>query len=474
MGQYLNPIQQMSAGGLVAIGPVLESVLKTATISSEPDCPSFAPMPLLTTPFVKVSVSAVHVSDTAKLVEGLAALNRADNSVEVYREDNGETILATCGEVHLQRCVKDLEDLYARVPVSVSEPILSFRETVVETARCKSVQDTTPNQRCVVTVKALALPEDFVKFLEANEATIGQLFDYNSKPELQDIQTFKGMFEAALQEMLPNLRALLVEHLLAFGPKRSGPNVLVYQSSIEGLFSRKHADEEPEEETSDSASLASDMSESNLSSALVGGFDLATAHGPLCSEPLRGVCFIIEEVKISGIGSLSDPYGPFHGQVISTTRDACRLAMMKNSPRLIEGVYICSIQAPQDQIGKIYSFLHRRRGTIIEEEPQDSTDTLFIQAYLPVPESFGISDELWRITAGSALPQISFSHWEVMKEDPLEAVRTQEELEEFGTQPALENTPKRYIAKVRRRKGLPTGELLVKHADKQRTLGKNK
>jgi len=477
MGQYLHPVHYMPAGGIVAIGPVKDTVLKTATISSEPDCPSLAPMPLLTSPFVKVSVSATQISDTAKVLEGLAALDKADNSVEVYSEENGETILATCGEVHLQRCIKDLEDLYARCPVVVSEPILSFRETVTETWRSTSVQDITPNQRATITLKALALPEAAVKFLESNERTIYKLTEYSSNLGLEEIAAFKAQFAATLQELPESVQELIKEHTLAFGPKRIGPNVLVYQTPTEGsgLFNRKPVvEEDGEAETSDSASLASDMNETTLVSALVGGFDLASIHGPLCNEPLRGVCFIIEDVKILGPDGLTDTYGPFHGQVISTTKDACRNAVMKNSPRLIEGVYTCSIQSPQSEIGKIYSFLHRRRGTIVEEEPQDSTDTLFIQAFLPVPESFRISDELWQITAGAALPQLSFSHWQVLDEDPLEVQRTQEELEEFGDQPLLENTAKKYINNVRRRKGLPTRELLIKHGEKQRTLGKNK
>lgn len=39
--------------------------------------------------------------------------------------------MVTAGEVHLQRCVDDLQERYARVPVSISDPIVPFRETII-------------------------------------------------------------------------------------------------------------------------------------------------------------------------------------------------------------------------------------------------------------------------------------------------------------------------------------------------------
>lgn len=44
----------------------------------------------------------------------------------------GEYILSTCGEVHLERCVKDLNDDFCPgVGFSVSAPIIEFRETIL-------------------------------------------------------------------------------------------------------------------------------------------------------------------------------------------------------------------------------------------------------------------------------------------------------------------------------------------------------
>ena len=61
------------------------------------------------------------------MLSGLKKLNRSDPSVDVYAEENGDLILNTCGQVHLEKCIVDLETIYCKVPVKTSEPIITFR-----------------------------------------------------------------------------------------------------------------------------------------------------------------------------------------------------------------------------------------------------------------------------------------------------------------------------------------------------------
>jgi len=44
--------------------------------------------------------------------------------------ESGEHIVAGAGELHLEVCLKDLEQDHAGVPLKLSEPVVSFRETV--------------------------------------------------------------------------------------------------------------------------------------------------------------------------------------------------------------------------------------------------------------------------------------------------------------------------------------------------------
>lgn len=61
-----------------------------------------------------------------------------------------------------------------------------------------------------------------------------------------------------------------------------------------------------------------------------------------------------------------------------------------------------------------------------------------------------------------------------MDVDPFWEPRTEEEYAHFGEKSDVENRARKYMNNVRRRKGLAVDEKIVEHAEKQRTLTKNK
>lgn len=471
MGQYLIPVQSALPGTIVGIGGLQSIILKTATLSTQANHPSFFPICSKSSPIVKVSIQPKHLYDMPVLVNGLKLLDRSDSSVDYYMQDNGEHILVACGEVHLQRCVKDLEDTFAKVPITISEPLVSFRETVMEGG--KAFSSTTANKRVQIIVTAYPLPESLIEFLESNFEILKNIFTSRNTQTLE-----KKIFISSLAENLTTcdnkLKDIILNYLIGFGPKRVGCNLLAYM----GCGGFNDVDHEADIIETDLQSENSSTNTSKISNhdidikeTLRVGFDCAANAGPLCAEPLRGVCIVVEEIKHLE-EEIKDIYGPFQGQMISTMQEACKSAVLGNSPRLAEGMYICTFTTTQEYIGKLYTVISKRRGKIVEEVLTEGTDLFVCKAYLPVIESFGFAEELRRMTSGLVLPQLVFSHWETMLDDPFYTRKTVEEMEEFGDQPFLDNLPKTFINKVRRRKGLQTDEKLVIHADKQRTLTK--
>lgn len=67
-----------------------------------------------------------------QLVKGMKLLNQADPCVQILIQETGEHVLVTAGEVHLQRCLDDLKERFAKIHISVSEPIIPFRETITK------------------------------------------------------------------------------------------------------------------------------------------------------------------------------------------------------------------------------------------------------------------------------------------------------------------------------------------------------
>lgn len=66
------------------------------------------------------------------LQKGLTKLNKSDPSVNFFINQKGEYILSTSGEIHLQRCIKDLKDDFCPgIDIKTSDPIIPFRETII-------------------------------------------------------------------------------------------------------------------------------------------------------------------------------------------------------------------------------------------------------------------------------------------------------------------------------------------------------
>lgn len=131
MGSTLKLIQQAPAGSIVGIGGLDEILFKTGTISTTPVCPNFTKYQAISLGLVKVTIET-DLDGMEFLKTGLMKLNKADPSVQFYINNKGEFILSTCGEIHLERCIKDLNDDFCPgIPITLSEPIIPFRETIL-------------------------------------------------------------------------------------------------------------------------------------------------------------------------------------------------------------------------------------------------------------------------------------------------------------------------------------------------------
>ena len=126
-------------------------------------CPPFGNMMFQVAPIVKVAVEPENVSDMPALVEGLRLLNRSDAFVEVGLMETGEHVIAAAGEVHLERCIADLRERFAKVALKVSPPLVSFRESVSDTGTAEA---TTSNGLLTIRATASPLPAYFPRVFE--------------------------------------------------------------------------------------------------------------------------------------------------------------------------------------------------------------------------------------------------------------------------------------------------------------------
>lgn len=536
MGQGLKVVTSAKAGNIVAIRGLSQQILKSATLSSCRNCWPFSSMAFQVAPTLRVAIEPSDPADMSALLKGLRLLNRADPFVEVTVSARGEHVLAAAGEVHLERCVKDLKERFAKVSLEVSPPLVSYKETIesessnmLESLKALSkrsdyVEKTTPNGRCVIRVHVMKIPSSLTKVLDDSSDVLGDVIGIKSGQmiESSDAQRSsilgnddptevlkKRIIDAVESEISSGNEndkdyadkckvkwLKLLRRIWALGPRQIGPNILFtpdveVQSSENSVLihGRAHVSErlgfvdDPSTcnvvaETSSNLNEGLNTEAERLESSVISGFQLATAAGPLCDEPMWGLAFVIEAYVYPFMGQSdesethqqSEQYGIFAGQVITTVKDACRAAVLQNNPRLVEAMYFCELNTPTEFLGPMYAVLARRRARVLKEEMQEGSPFFTVHAYLPVSESFGFADELRRWTSGAANALLVLSHWEALSEDPFFVPKTEEEIEEFGDgSSVLPNTARKLINAVRRRKGLPVEEKVVQHGTKQRT-----
>ncbi|CDY10688.1 BnaA05g16740D [Brassica napus] len=416
MGQGLKPVNEVKAGNVVAIRGLGPYISKSATLSSTRNCWPLASMEFQVSPTLRVAIEPSDPSDMSALMKGLRLLNRADPFVEITVSARGEHVLAAAGEVHLERCIKDLTDRFARVNIEVSSPLVSYRETIEG------------DGSNLLEIHVMKLPHSLTKLLD----------------ESTDLLDGKRICEDG---------SILV---------RGSPHV----------SHRLGFTEDPTETPSDSALYSEAVT---LESSIVSGFQLATASGPLCDEPMWGLAFTIESHLAQDSETEKQPenFGIFTGQVMTAVKDACRAAVLQTNPRIVEAMYFCELNTAPEYLGPMYAVLSRRRARVLKEEMQEGSSLFTVHAYVPVSESFGFADELRKGTSGGASALMVLSHWEMLEEDPFFVPKTEEEIEEFGDGASvLPNTARKLINAVRRRKGLHVEEKVVQHATKQRTLAR--
>ena len=126
----VEAVPDIPCGNTCALIGVDQYLLKQGTISDHEDAHNIRVMKYSVSPVVRVAVEPKNASDLPKLVEGLKKLSKSDPLVLCYTEESGEHIIAGCGELHIEICLKDLVDEYAKIEIKKSDPVVTFKETV--------------------------------------------------------------------------------------------------------------------------------------------------------------------------------------------------------------------------------------------------------------------------------------------------------------------------------------------------------
>ncbi|KAE8712773.1 Zinc finger C-x8-C-x5-C-x3-H type family protein, putative isoform 1 [Hibiscus syriacus] len=339
MDQGLKPVTCVKAGNIVAIRGLGQHILKSATLSSTRNCWPFSSMAFQVSPTLRVAMEPSDPTDMGALMNGLRLLNRADPFVEVTVSSRGEHVLAAAGEVHLERCIKDLKERFAKVSLEVSPPLVM-----------------TSNARCTILVKVMKLPPALTKVLDESADLLSDIIGVLRK---RIVDALESDFSCGNDndndqaEKCEGKWLKLLRRIWALGP---------------GQFWELTGPDRPPVHGSTGQTGRSDpILITLLESSLMSGFQLATAAGPLCNEPMWGLAFVVEAYispsTVLAIDSepnqLSEQYGLFTGQKMTAVKEACRGAVLQRKPRLVEATYFCELNTPTEYLGPMYAVLAR-------------------------------------------------------------------------------------------------------------------
>ena len=213
MAGKADAVPSVPCGNTVGLVGIDKYLTKQGTISDSDEAHCIKAMKYSVSPVVRVSVNAKNATDLPKLIEGLNKLAKSDPLVQCWREESGEHVIAGCGELHVEICLKDLED-FAKIPITKGEPVVAYRETVTEeSSEVCCAKSKNKHNRIYVTAQPLG--DELTKAIEDGIIT----FDMDAK--LRN-KTLVEEFNWDVND---------AKKIWCFGPDTSGPNLLVDMTS---------------------------------------------------------------------------------------------------------------------------------------------------------------------------------------------------------------------------------------------------
>merc|ERR1719456_898903 len=322
MGRTVEQIADVPCGNTVALVGVDQYILKSGTITDIETAHNITAMKYSVSPVVKVAVKPKDGKDLPKLVEGLKKLSKSDPLVVCTTEESGEHVIAGCGELHVEICLKDLREEYAQCDFSVSDPVVSYCETV-QSESSQTCLAKSPNKHNRVYMVAEPLEDELAKAIEDGPA--GPKADPKERAKLMKEKYSWDANDAT--------------KIWAWGPETEGANLVVDKTQgVQYLLEIKE----------------------HVNSA----WQWISKEGPLCDENMRGIRYNVQDVTLH-----TDSIHRGAGQIMPPTRRGCFAAEMLADPTLQEPIFLVEITCPQEAMSGVYACMNLRRGCVFEENP---------------------------------------------------------------------------------------------------------
>nr|AIF18993.1 translation elongation factor aEF-2 [uncultured marine group II/III euryarchaeote KM3_85_C06] len=346
-------IPKIVAGNIAALTGI-RSAAAGVTVARDKDIIPFEAIRHYSEPVVTVAVEPKSMKDLPKFIDALRSLAKADASLQVTTNaETGEALLAGMGELHLEITTYRIEEEQG-IKVSVSEPIVVYRETTAGNNHGRPFEGKSPNRHNRFYIEVEQLPIEVVDALRQGEIGSGTIRPNDAKEIGRKFAEY-GMDK----DMMRKTYAI------------NGTNVLVNDTKgIQYLHETKEL--------------------------LIEAFNEVCKKGPIAEEPLMSVMVKLKDAKLHEDAIHRGP-----AQTIPAMRNAVKGALVRANTALMEPMQKMHVSVPNDWLGGVTREITQRRGEI-EDMPSDGEITTVI-GKVPVAETFGFSNDIRAASQGRAV-----------------------------------------------------------------------
>ena len=216
MGGKVESVPDVPCGNTVGLVGVDQYLLKQGTITTHEEAHNIKVMKYSVSPVVRVAVAVKSPNDLPKLVEGLKKLSKSDPLVQCITEESGEHIIAGCGELHVEICLKDLVEEYAKCEIVKGDPVVTFKETITaeSSQMCLSKSPNKHNRL-------------FCKGQPLGDTLSGLIEDEKVGPKTETKERGKMLINPDVVEEEYVWEKDDTSKIWCFGPNNNGPNMFV-------------------------------------------------------------------------------------------------------------------------------------------------------------------------------------------------------------------------------------------------------
>ncbi len=346
-------IPSIVAGNIAALTGI-RSAAAGVTVAQDKDIIPFEAIRHYSEPVVTVAVEPKSMKDLPKFIDALRSLAKADASLQVTTNpETGEALLAGMGELHLEITTYRIEE-EQNIKVSVSEPIVVYRESTSGNNSGNSFEGKSPNRHNRFYVEVEKLPENVVMALREGVFGNGTIRPNDAK----DLGRKFGEYGMD-KDLMRKIYAI------------NGTNVFVNDTKgIQYLHETKEL--------------------------LVEAFNEVCQKGPVAEEPLMSVMVRLVDAKLHEDAIHRGP-----AQTIPAMRNSVRGALIRANTVIMEPMQKMHVSVPNDWLGGVTREITQRRGEI-EDMPADGETTTVI-GKVPVAETFGFSNDIRAASQGRAI-----------------------------------------------------------------------